>query len=450
MGDAMEDETLDMAQIFGMIQAVREEGQTEQGDHEDQVEKAQKKRSPDSLGLRPGNPSKKSRAKLTKKQVFMDQQSRAFNESGRARNQDFHMPLHESNLDRQPVRGSGKWKVWSAPAVLRAAFSAETATCRQIQSSIEGAGRNNASGSRYVAAACIMEGQNAAIEKLKQASDRVQVSDHVEVPDRVQPKLAYIIRNIMFDESTFDLLVGDVSASYSVLCSHGQLTFRFEGEDLVHDEHVFRPPAILFPGMNSATMHKALNSGPAGFSEALSGKYVATLTTSDAHAANIRLLRFVDQELEDHHFFLPSLCLQHRVGNIVEQVTKFLGVLGGNFSVAKVLNKGNLLQDLRVKATAQFARPETFRVLKETPAALVEEWSQARLQAVDLIQLCMSYDDSPVSRLDHARSGTQREAFQRLASFFNGPWTGPSFAGWAVCFAGLLVASRQLQQSCHV
>ena len=79
-----------------------------------------------------------------------------------------------------------------------------------------------------------------------------------------------------------------------MLCSHGQLTFGFEGADLVHDEHVIRPPTILFPEMNSVTMHKALNSGPAGFSEALSGKYVVTLTTSGAHAADVRLLRFVD------------------------------------------------------------------------------------------------------------------------------------------------------------
>ncbi|CAE7472448.1 unnamed protein product, partial [Symbiodinium sp. CCMP2592] len=236
--------------------------------------------------------------------------------------------------------------------------------------------------------------------------------------DAEPTKLAYAIRNIMFDESTFDLLMNGVSASYSVLCSHGQLTYRLEDEDLVHDEHIFRSPAVLSPVMNSATMHAALSAGPGGFAQVFEGKYLATLTISDAHAANIRLLRFVDQQLCDdqNHFFLPSLCLQHRVGNIVEQLTKFLGNLGGNFSIAKVLNKGNLLKDLRAKADGHIAR--TLRVLKETPAALTEEWSQAQQEARDLIQLCMSYNDTT----DPIRSGTQREAFQRLADFFNGPW----------------------------
>ncbi|CAE7538303.1 unnamed protein product [Symbiodinium sp. CCMP2592] len=415
MGDSMDATSLDMDQILGIIEDVHAEGQTKQRDQVGTTEKRQK-RSLDNIGLGPGSAKKpRAKSKLSKNQVFHDQQSRAYNASGRARNQDFHMPLHEFGLDRQPVGGRGQWRVWSSPAVLRAAFSSEKSTCRQIKDSIEGAGRRNSSGSRYVVAEAILHGQAVGIQKLQKP-----VSEDAE-----PTKLAYAIRNIMFDESTFDLLMNGVSASYSVLCSHGQLTYRLEDEDLVHDEHIFRSPAVLSPVMNSATMHAALSAGPGGFAQVFEGKYLATLTISDAHAANIRLLRFVDQQLCDdqNHFFLPSLCLQHRVGNIVEQLTKFLGNLGGNFSIAKVLNKGNLLKDLRAKADGHIAR--TLRVLKETPAALTEEWSQAQQEARDLIQLCMSYNDTT----DPIRSGTQREAFQRLADFFNGPWTGPSFAG---------------------
>ena len=145
----------------------------------------------------------------------------------------------------------------------------------------------------------------------------------LQVSDEVKPlKLVYAIKNIMFDESTFDLSFADgIRASYSVLCSHAQLTYRVEGRDVVHDEHIDGSPSVHSPVMNSATMHAALSAGPGGFAQTLHGnvKFLGTLTTSDAHAANVRLLKFVDQELGQNHFFIPSLCLQHRVGNIVEQ-----------------------------------------------------------------------------------------------------------------------------------
>ena len=360
-------------------------------------------------GLRPG--SKKKVTKVGKQQALIDLQARAYNASGRSRNPDYHMPLHEHGLQRQRSQGKGAWKTWSVPAILRAGFSAEKSTHRQIASSIEGAGHRHAAASRFVIAESIMEGQREGLKKLA-----------LQVSDEVKPlKLVYAIKNIMFDESTFDLSFADgIRASYSVLCSHAQLTYRVEGRDVVHDEHIPRSPSVLSPVMNSATMHAALSAGPCGFAQTLHGnvKFLGTLTTSDAHAANVRLLKFVDQELGQNHFFIPSLCLQHRVGNIVEQLTKFLGNLGGNFSVSKVLNKGNLLKALRQKAAAILR--ERLVLLDETPAAVIEEWSQAQLCAQDLVQLCMSFDE-----LEPTRSGTHREAFQRFTTFFAGPWTGP-------------------------
>ena len=363
------------------------------------------------FGLRPGRKSKRVK-KMTKKQVSMDRQARHVNASGRARNEDFNVPLHEAGLERPRFDGSGAWKTWSPTAILRAGFSDEKATCRQSAAAIEGAGKDHAAASRLVVADAIMHGQAVALKRLAFSIN----------PAQAQPAtLRFAIRNLMFDESSFELSIANrVSASYAVLCSHAQLTYQFAGEAAaVHDEHIVRSPAILSPVMNSATMHAALSAGPGGFSQVLDGnvKYVATLTTSDAHAANIRMLRFVDQELDDNHFFLPSLCLQHRVGNTIEQLTKFLGNLGGNFSIAKVLGKGNLVQALHRSVGHQMV--QKLQILRETPAAVLAEWSTAQLQARNLIDLCMSFDDE-----DPARSGTHREAFQRFANFFTGPWTG--------------------------
>ena len=362
------------------------------------------------IGLRPGKVKK-----LTKKQLGLDRQARAFNSSGRSRNEDFHFPLQETGLERPQFQGRGAWKTWSPIAILRAGFSDEKATNSQVASCIEGAGKTQAAQSRLVVAQAIMTGQ-------KQGMKGLQARLKADMEGQGPAKMVYAIRNLMFDESSFDLsMANNIASSHSVLCSHAQFTYRFEGDDEVHDEHILRPPAILSPVMNSATMHAALSSGNGGLSEVLDGniKYVATLTTSDAHAANIRMLRFIDQELEERHLFLPSLCLQHRVGNIIEQLTKFLGNLGGNFSVAKVMSKGNLLQALQKQASGFIA--EKLLILPETPPALMEEWSQAQLQAQDLIKMCMSYDYDDA---DPLRSGTHREAFQHLVNFFGGPWTG--------------------------
>ena len=379
-------------------------------------------------GLRPGwkglpaRKDKKSKSKpLTKQQALLDRQARAYNVSGRSRNPDYHMPLHEHRLQRQDSRGAGGWKTWSAPAVLRAGFSEEKSTCRQIASSIEGAGFVHAGGSRLVIAEAIMSGQREGLKRLEM--DLSQESEPSE--------LLYVIKNLMFDESTFELSFQDgIRASYSILGSHAQLTYRAQGSNVVHDEHIFRSPAVLCPVMNSATMHEALRGGPGGLDLALRGRvrFRATITTSDAHAANIRLLRYVDQQLDPSHLFIPNLCLQHRVGNIIEQLTKFLGNLGGNFSISKVLSKGNVLKALRQKASAIMRdRLQGLLVFDETPPAVVEEWSAAQLAAQDLVDLCMSFHEAEATR-----RGTHREAFQRFNNFFAGPWTGLRGMGWEV------------------
>ncbi|CAE7228120.1 unnamed protein product [Symbiodinium natans] len=366
-------------------------------------------------GLTPAEGSQKKARKLGKKEALLDQQARSYNASGRSKNEDYFFPLHEAGLQRPSFTGRGAWKTWSPAAILRAGFSFEKSTQRQVASSIEGAGQSHAASCRLVVAEAVMNGQGHGLKRLKEC-----ISQEVK-----SAKLLYAIRNMMFDESTFHLSLGNaVSASYSVLCSHAQVTYRFVGDTIIHDEHIARCPAILSPVMNSATMHAALSAGPAGFAQVLEGnvKYVATLTTSDAHAANVRMLKMVDQELGQNHLFLPTLCLQHRVGNIIEQLTKLLGNLGGNFSISKVLNKGNLLKALHDRVRDYFDEREKFQILPETPPALLDEWCEGQLQARDLIQMCMSFDES-----DPVRAGTLREAFQRFTNFFAGPWTGLNF-----------------------
>ena len=85
-------------------------------------------------------------------------------------------------------------------------------------------------------------------------------------------------------------------------------------------------------------MWRGLSADSGGYDEVLSGLrsgFVAVLTTCDAYRANIKLLKFIGQKLPGPALMLPTLCVQHRTGNVIEQVTKLLGNLGGIFCVLK-------------------------------------------------------------------------------------------------------------------
>ena len=169
-------------------------------------------------------------------------------------------------------------------------------------------------------------------------------------------------------------------------------------------------------------MHDALSRASGGLDCTCEDvDMIATITTCDAHAANLRLLRFVEQQLPRQHLFLPHLCAQHRTGNVIEQLTKLTGTLGGNFSVSKVLNKANLLKALRKRVSDRVERD--LAVLTEIPAPVVQEWRQAKENAKQLVDLCLSFQDEGDAPRD-AREGSLRQAFHELLDFFDGPWTG--------------------------
>ena len=387
--------------------------------HESQEEAAAVRRRPAfGTGLRPGllryTKQKRSRQqRLKKKQILVDRQAAAYNASGRSRGVDHAFPSQSQKLNRKTPKGKGAWKKWTAPAVLRAGFSSESATARQIADSIEGGGQKHAGRCRFVTASAILEGQNDGLARVQQAGSEGAID--------------FWIRSLMFDESTFDLsLQHEAATSTSVLCSHGYWTYR--SADGVAEEHIFRPPQALFPNMNASSMWNALSSGPGGFHALCSARFQCTLTTCDAHAANVRLLRFLDQSLPQDHIFLPVLCVQHRTGNVIEQLSKLSGVLGGNFSVAKTLSKSSLLKALK-EHVFRFISEELI-VLDATPAAVVDEWKEAEKHAMNLVGLCCSFEEGAVShRAPNPVAATREAAASRFLVFFNGPWTGPRHLG---------------------
>lgn len=238
------DEILNLVHEYGG--ADNAEPRQEQ-DHQDGPQAAQRGRRPLGRGLAQRNRLRRAgvrQSALKKKQLA--KQTRCFNQTGQARTLDHQLP--DEDLGRQSVAGKGRWKTWTAEAVLRAGFGSETATVRQLANEVEGASGNQARAARFVCANAVCVSQEQGCQK-------------VVAESRSEP-LRHFVRNLMFDESTFDLKVGkDPATSCSVLCSHAQWTMSFapnlgESQPGVRDEHIVRPPEILAP-MNSATMWKA-------------------------------------------------------------------------------------------------------------------------------------------------------------------------------------------------
>ena len=75
-------------------------------------------------------------------------------------------------------------------------------------------------------------------------------------------------------------------------------------------------------------------------------------------------------------FVAKMLCAQHRNGNVVERVTKLLGILPGCYCVAKVCSKGKQFKDLKEAVRKQLQRDLV--VMEAEPPGLQAEWSAAR------------------------------------------------------------------------
>ena len=181
-------------------------------------------------------------------------------------------------------------------------------------------------------------------------------------------------------------------------------------------------------------MWRALSADSGGYDEALSGLrsgFVAVLTTCDAHRANIKLLKFIGQKLPGPALMLPTLCVQHRTGNVIEQVTKLLGNLGGIFCVSKVMAKSHLLAV--VKSRLDYF-DQKLVVHQEVPAAVLSERRASKILLKRLIELTSGFKEE-----EEANQNSTSAAWKRFMEFFNGLITGLTVF-W-VCLLHLHVCS---------
>ena len=384
----------------------------EAGEHLDDVDDGRRLAVRGRRGA--GGAKRRASKTLNRRDRRFSLHSEFLNRSGRARTAD-HL-ITAPGMKPAPVKGSAKWKVWTPAAILRAGFAQEAAAQRDIAHQIDGAGHTNSGTSRFVISSCVLGHQAASLKELRALGK--------------QRPLLFYVRSIMWDETTFDLKweQGGPPVSHSILCSHAQVAYRVsEDEDVtvrdvpplhgpgIRDQHVVRVPQVL-PRYNAETIWQALGRFSGGLHDSASAQFSATLSSCDAHRANLKVLRKLHCRLPERHLLLINLCAQHRAANCVEALTKAVGNLTGVFCLSKVFNYRNVLVHLR-KHVSKRLEQVADRV-RERPLGNLREWQKAAACAGDLVRLCKDCMEPPTSGKKHP--------LDRLADFFQGPWTGPS------------------------
>lgn len=347
---------------------------------------------------------RKEEVRTLRSQAFQAQAKHA-NRTGRNRTKDFMLP-QASTSKRPVVPGRGKWKQWTPEAVLRAAFADENAGVRHVAAQVDGGSAAHSAECKFFVSELIMRGQKDGLANFLQQAKHDAGADGMD----------FALTNMIFDETELEINLHSFGVgSWSVLASHAQMTFKVNEQ--IFDFDLIRPPMAL-PNKQACTMWPALCAGEGGLWPSLSeipAKYRAILVTCDAAPANIKLLGHLEKVMDDRTLLLPFLCLQHRTGNVVERVTKFLSVLTGSFAVAKTLRSGFVVKRL-VSHVRDILRGQLV-VLDQVPHGSAAEWASGQVCAQRIFALVRQGSDE---RAEGAGFGEHKQ----FCEFFAGPWTG--------------------------
>jgi hypothetical protein len=330
-----------------------------------------------------------------------------FNHSGMARTLDNQFDPHTTPtpLPRPPRRqvgrgrgggaqrsnaGGAHWKSWAPASIARAAFAEKTQTAKAGARNAGVKTGGTAHYSRHVVAGTV---QAAAERCLKRACDESRGDG--------RPHKFYITNN-MYDETRLAIKRDKQIKQVSVLAAHSQISYLpaasglaagaasasaglpvafglagaaaaaasgasgHDDDDDVHahicDVEVTRCPAELekYKATNCSA-HVCRPDDDASIvprhEARAKAEYYGHLMSSDAHSVNKLLEKNVNALLDDmpqgeKHCALAMYCFQHKTGNIVEAVTKYLGVLDDSFCYACLNSNADWLDGLRESVRA--------------------------------------------------------------------------------------------------
>ncbi len=192
-------------------------------------------------------------------------------------------------------------------------------------------------------------------------------------------RFVYLIKNMMFDESSFPLRVqGQGACLRSVLASHVQLSWRTASGQVV-DEDVLRPPVAL-PRQTACTLWWALRRGPCGLRPVDQqawphARFHITMLTADGGAPNLKMVRHLVGATPPNEWIVHTVCAQHRTGNVADKVSRALGVLPGTYCVARLLQSRQLVRGVLWQAKRLLA--ERLVVLASAPPDDNGRWAEA-------------------------------------------------------------------------
>ena len=287
----------------------------------------------------------------------MKAQALNFNNSGLARTYDHLMPVPEAGpatrkrkasgqagaVVAEVIRGKGRYKSSTPEYISKMAFATTDAPLRTVTKE-GGGGHTHARNCGLFLANCI--------ESHEQAEARRRNGE-----SRQGAPFDYYITNNMHDETRL-YVAGFGTKRQRVLAASGQVTWK-PADGVVQDADVFRSPTVL-RNYTAANCDAAVSDPldptslyPGNNDNRPLAKYRGSLQATDQHSVNVLMEKVTVQRQHDlddgTSFELTCFCTQHKTGNVVEEVTKFLGLLSPSFCIASCISQGDLGEEVDAK-----------------------------------------------------------------------------------------------------
>ena len=408
-------------------------------------------------------------------------QAASHNRSGRAKTKDELMMLTGSSprlarrgrgarrrigpqfRSRKIGKKGGAWKMWTPECILSTAYGSVSNSTRAATPQ-HGSPATSMQCLQTVAAA-IMAAQEKALSKRKRLLDQHALAEASQ---------AFYITNTMFDETQLWVCMQHEGRRWSqkkrrrVLAASGQVTWGDVGGPR-EDADVFRPPVVL-KDYTAACCASVVARGddaagllPRGDARP-QAKYHGSMMAADSHSVNKLLSKWVASELErlfpepeQASFHLPSFCTQHKTGNVVEAVTKYLDLHKPAFCLASLLAFGDVAEDLGKLLQQVMSTELEIMTPEEATVHGLGPGDDDDIVAAELLEQCyvrpghshlvVSSDGSVAGRVDEdKRVQKRRSEAAELLKFFAGKWSSKRLVHIcpAGCCGAVAKADREL------